>query len=72
MTYLRGYKEIAQWLATSAGVTLSPKELCKYANWYQDPLPVVRPWIGAQRTGRVFAAREAVEQWARRKFTKVP
>jgi hypothetical protein len=70
VNYLRGYKEIAAWLATSAGVTLSPVELCRYSKWTEDPLPVVRPWIGAQRTGRVYAEREQVAKWVRRKFGK--
>jgi hypothetical protein len=68
--FLRGYKEIAAWLAHSAGVTLSPAELCRYSNWREDPLPVVRPWRGVQATGRVYAKPEAVEQWVRRRFGK--
>lgn len=66
--YLRGYKEIAAWLASSAGVTLSPVELCRYSQWDDDPLPVVRPWRGRQGTGRVYADRGAVDEWVKRRF----
>lgn len=68
--FLRGYKEIAAWLASSAGVTLTPVELCRYSKWNEDPLPIVRPWQGAQGTGRVFAKEDALAAWARRRFGK--
>lgn len=69
---LRGYKEIVLWLERQVGVPLSVEEACRYSKWQLDPLPVKRPWIGKQSTGRIYAWSHEVEAWAKRHFKKAP
>lgn len=67
---LRGYKAIAEYIERVVRVPVTPLELCKYASWATNPLPVIRVrQMGATR-GVVFAEPAKIEEWARKWFRK--
>ena len=65
---LHGYKGIVAHIKENTGIDLDVAEVCRYAKWAKDALPVMPLADPTKRWGRVKAWADEVDDWVVRHF----